>query len=734
MPIDLDSLKQLAGRGWRIFPIHGVVRQGDALRCTCGVPSCKNAGKHPRTRNGLKDATTDALTIERWHRKWLDSNWALACGGLARLVVVDIDGPANAATLARLALEHGPLPETLQAITGRGRHLYFTGDVGGSHTIGDDKLLVRGEGGYVVLPGSLHASGRHYQWVDAAAPLAELPAWFARWVRTAGGIRADTIGVAPTLGIRPSYLQDANDLTARALQGLDEKHTLAEILQQLVRIPATISMDKWLNVARALHDWDSVVGLEVFKRWSATSRESRHADGQEVAEKEWQRIKNSKPGKRMIRVATLFSMAAEYPAREFQANEPSVEEVNGFHSVPAAGFGGRDDIVRPVHWIDMDEDGNPRATCANTRVAIGGLGVECRKDTFHDRLFVGGHFIRQWAGELTDEAVLMLRYRIKEQFRFDPGDRHARDAAVQLCLANQYDPVRDYLDSLTNRWDGTPRVNQWLARYMGSPCDELTQEFGRLTLLAAVTRVYRPGAKFDQILVLEGPEGKGKSSALRILAGEGNYSDARVLGTSDREQLEATSGVWIHEIAELAGMKRAEVEAIKVFASRTVDRARPAYGRFRVDRPRRCIFVATTNLRTYLKSDTGDRRFWPVATGRIEVDAIEYERDQLWAEAVHRVQAGESIGLDSKWWIEAARVQASRQELDPWHDDVKAIIDKKEVRDTSITQVLTEFLRLEIKHVGQVEQNRAARVLRMLGFERYQKREFGTQVWRYRLG
>jgi predicted P-loop ATPase len=119
-------------------------------------------------------------------------------------------------------------------------------------------------------------------------------------------------------------------------------------------------------------------------------------------------------------------------------------------------------------------------------------------------------------------------------------------------------------------------------------------------LIAAVRRVRSPGCKFDYIVVLEGSQGVGKSSLLKILAGEDNFSDNEVLGLDKREQQEAIQGVWIYEIAELEGLGRSDVTKVKLFASKTVDSARPAYARSRVDRPRQGIFVATTNEETYL--------------------------------------------------------------------------------------------------------------------------------------
>lgn len=736
--IDIAELLHLAGHGWRLFPTHGIVEDGGKLRCTCGLDPCgkdnKNAGKHPRIREWEKHATWDQGAIERWHRKWPASNWAVACGATrygAGLVAIDIDTSANAATIAGLALQHEPFRPTLCVTTGRGQHIYMAGDVGGSHTIGSDKLLVRGEGGYVILPGSLHASGRLYAWVDPAAPLAELPAWLREWVITAGGTQKAPEPISSVvLGERPKYLGLVEDMTERATRGLDAEKSLDEVIQALRRIPSDCSMDTWLNVARALHDWDAGDrGLRTFLAWSARSTNPKHTDGQEAGTKEWNRIKKAKPGKRMIHIASLFVEAAKYPPVKSELAASSTKQFNVTHT-PQATFAAGDAIVRPVVWVDTDDDGAPRSTCTNAAIAITGLGVGCSHDVFHDRLLVGGHFIQQWAGDLTDNAVHMLRRNIKRHFRFDPGEKSTRDAATQLCLENPFNPVADYLAGL--RWDGRGRIGRWVTDYLGAPDEPLGQEFGRLMLVAAVRRARRPGVKFDQILVWEGREGTGKSTALRILAGDDNFSDQRVLGVSEREQQEAVAGVWLHEIAELAGMRRAEVEQVKAFASKTEDRARPAYGRFRVDRKRQCIFVATTNAEAYLKSDTGDRRFWPLQTGRVALDALARDRDQLWAEAAHTEARGESLVLDWKLWGEAGRVQASRQERDPWYDAVARWIDEKNVHDTSVLEVLENHFHMQTREIGQTEQNRAARTLIQLNFERYQKREGDRRFWRYK--
>jgi hypothetical protein len=320
-------------------------------------------------------------------------------------------------------------------------------------------------------------------------------------------------------------------------------------------------------------------------------------------------------------------------------------------------------------WPDVtvDKSGrHPKKTYRNAREAIKALGITCACDEFHDRHLVGGEPIQQWAGELSDAAIIILRQMIVERFSFDPGKDNISDAASALCLENRFNPILDYLAGL--QWDGVPRLGTWLTTYLGAEDTELNHAIGNLTLVAAVRRARKPGCKFDQIPVWEGLEGSNKSTAIAVLAGEGNFSDQTILTCSDKEQQELLRGVWIYEIADLAGMKRGEVEKVKAFASRSHDRARPAYGRRRIDAPRRGILIGTTNDDQYLKSETGNRRFWPITTGTIDIESLRRDRDQLWAEAAVVEARGGPLVLPKELWADAAAVQDERRQHDPWDD------------------------------------------------------------------
>jgi len=319
---------------------------------------------------------------------------------------------------------------------------------------------------------------------------------------------------------------------------------------------------------------------------------------------------------------------------------------------------------------DLDRQGQPKPTLANAVIAIRALGIEVRLDLFHNRTMVSyrgtSKTIRD--GSLTDHNVSAVRSLINNTFLIDCGDPTTLAALHEIARDNAFDPVLDLLNECQGKWDGVKRLDTWTVNYLGCEDTPLTRAIGRSVLVAACRRARVPGCKFDFITVLEGPEGIEKSTAIRILAGDDNFNDQSILGASDKEVQEQLEGTWMHENADLAGMRRAEVEQVKAFASRQIDRARPAYGRVREDRPRRSIEWATTNNDTYLLSQTGNRRWWTLKTGKVNIQALKRDREQLLGEAATYEAAGQHIGLDESLWDDARRAQEQRRVSDPWED------------------------------------------------------------------
>ncbi|MCP1829108.1 hypothetical protein J2R76_005808 [Bradyrhizobium sp. USDA 4532] len=328
---------------------------------------------------------------------------------------------------------------------------------------------------------------------------------------------------------------------------------------------------------------------------------------------------------------------------------------------------------------DITKSGRPRATLPNTKKAIELLGIECRYDLFNLQHSINGHNLDSYMTEaINDPALLRLREIIHERFGFDPSTDNVHTAVQTLANHHRFHPVRDYLDAL--RWDGEPRLDRWLVSYAGVEDTPYVRAVGGIMLIAAVRRVRDPGCKFDELPVLEGEQGNAKSQAIQVLAVNPEwFSDQKVFGLGGRDSIEALSGKWIVEAAELHGMRQGEVEGLKAFLSRSTDRGRMAYARTPTESKRQCIIIGTTNNDAYLRDLTGNRRFWPLATSRIDIEALKRDRDQLWAEAATREASGSSIRLPEELWPAASEQQQLRLIDNPFTSTLDEVLREKAV-------------------------------------------------------
>jgi predicted P-loop ATPase len=300
-----------------------------------------------------------------------------------------------------------------------------------------------------------------------------------------------------------------------------------------------------------------------------------------------------------------------------------------------------------------------------------------------------------------------------------------------VARENRIHPVRDYLNAL--KWDGTPRLDTWLTRYFGVEDSPYVRAIGPRFLISAVARIFEPGCQVDHMLILEGPQGVLKSSALRALAGAAWFTD-RISRLGSKDSAMEVAGVWLIELAELDALTKATNSAIKSFITRRHDRFRPPHGKHVIEQPRQCVFTGTINPTGsgYLRDTTGARRFWPVACGVIDLEAIARNRDQLWAEAVVRFRAG------APWWLEtpelealATAEQAARFEVDAWAETVSNWLVGRD--DVSVGEVLVGALGLPQESWSQTAQNRVAAILAFAGFKRYRPGKTGQpRTPRYR--
>jgi hypothetical protein len=323
-------------------------------------------------------------------------------------------------------------------------------------------------------------------------------------------------------------------------------------------------------------------------------------------------------------------------------------------------------LAAKSRFPDLTKDGAPRANSPhNVVVALEQLGIECRYNLFSLEYSVNGHPLADFVGELTDPALFRLRELIFERVRLTATVTTVKEAVYTAANHHRYHPVRDYLDGL--KWDGVPRIDKWLSTYGGADDTPYTNAVGALVLTAAVRRVRQPGCKFDETLVLEGEQGDNKSGGLKVLAVKPEwFSDSLSFNLRGREAIEQTTGVWIVEIPELRGLRASDRDKRKAFQSRDTDSARLAYG-YTVTRARRqYVPIATTNDISYLDDLTGNRRFWPVAHIKFDLEALERDRDQLWAEAAAREASGASIRLPEELWAAAAAEQQARMFENPF--------------------------------------------------------------------
>ena len=288
------------------------------------------------------------------------------------------------------------------------------------------------------------------------------------------------------------------------------------------------------------------------------------------------------------------------------------------------------------------------------------------------------------AGQWTDADDAALRYYLERTYGLTGKDR-IFDAVNVVALQNKFHPVREYLDGCV--WDGVPRVETLLVDYLGAEDTPYTRAVTRKALTAAAARIYDPGCKFDYMLTLRGRQGIGKSALIARLGGRW-FSDSFTT-LQGKDAYEQVLGVWIMEVGELAGMRRAEAETIKLYISKQVDRFRPAYGRRTQEFPRQCIFIGTTNEAQFLRDRTGNRRFWIVDTPneprRSLWDELTPETvRRIWAEAAELYHGGETLYLPPELESVARRVQESFEEENPREGIVQEYLERllPEVWDT----------------------------------------------------
>lgn len=327
-----------------------------------------------------------------------------------------------------------------------------------------------------------------------------------------------------------------------------------------------------------------------------------------------------------------------------------------------------------------------------------------------------------------NDTMARMRVRLADIYGdFKPYDVDA--IVISTAMKNRIHPLQERIKSLV--WDARPRIDTWLAHYCGVTDTEYSRIVGRKWLIAAIARLFRPGCKADNVLVLEGAQGARKSTALRALC-YGYFLDGKI-DIRSKDGLLALFGKWIIEFSELEGMNGRSAEEVKNFLTKQEEHIRRPYGKVEQLFKRTCIFAATTNDDRYLTDGTGNRRFWPVKTGQIALERLRQDRDQLWAEALQAFRNGEHWWLDEDSQItEGLRVeQSSRVEQDELADEILEYA--REHICIKIANLWADVYGGKRENLNRLKQKELAGILKRLGFKKEDRQANGVRMvgWFY---
>lgn len=404
------------------------------------------------------------------------------------------------------------------------------------------------------------------------------------------------------------------------------------------------------------------------------------------------------------------------------------------------------------NWIGTlkkKQDGSCAATYQNIQIILendDNLRGTIFWDEHAKKIVVRGGWLEKAYAETGGDARLLAAAAQNYLSTFHEINVSRWDVADRLLLvayANKFDSLREHLESL--QWDGVSRIDAFLPTYFGVPPSEHVFRISRRWLIGAVARAFEPGCKFDNVLVFEGLQNRGKTLAFNIL-GERFYCSTAV-DIHNKESMMLAASAWIVELAEMVSLQRSEVNAAKAFLTTREDRYRPPYGANLVTSPRRCVFVGTTNEDQYLSDPTGNRRYWPVHCGALDLEALVRDRDQLWAEAVavyseHRwcpecaatpptVPGQAPRCAVHCWWLSAEEEDAAAEEVSgreedqpwmAWYERIAAwwrgLAPNARPQSLTTSYVAMEVGELPVDRVTRRVQTEIGIALRRLGFKR----------------
>lgn len=388
-----------------------------------------------------------------------------------------------------------------------------------------------------------------------------------------------------------------------------------------------------------------------------------------------------------------------------------------------------------VEWamsLDVTRQGAIRSTLKNMLAVVENAWAfrgRIKHNDFTQRVEVaakmpwdkkGAKYPRQWT-DLDDNE---LRCWVETVVGYSPAKDMVVDAVMTVASRNSYNPLQDYLKRCAKLWDGKKRISSWLHTYLGAQHDAPTSAMGRAWLISAVARAMCPGEKVDTILILEGGQGIGKSTALRNLCPRDNWFVEDLADLDSGRVEEQILGKWLCEVAEMDKLSRADDTRVKAFLSQRQATIRLPYARRSIDALRTCVFAATINPAAnnkYLKDETGGRRYWMVRCGIAFtpswdlITSITEDRDQLWGEAVAAWEGGEKWVLPESVAKEVKDMQSDRTVEDEWHGAIETFINEKTF--VTLDDIYTNVLQMSLRDRDHRSMTRIVRVLTKLGWQ-----------------
>ena len=648
--------------------------------------------KKPLTPHGCKNAKKDPGAIRSWWKRWPNASIGVATGSASNLIVIDEDidedkGLNGYHSIKAWERENGELPETVRAITGRGgAHVYYGYD--GNDIKNRTGLLegvdVRGEGGYIIAPPSFHPNGTQYQW------------------------ECDP---------NETKLSEVDD-TVKRLLSIKKDGIPGEKFQLPQVIEAGHRNDTLYKLACSLQSQ----GLSDDAIMTAVSTEN---------------VKRCADPLPLDEIKLIVNSALTHAKGELKVIQQT---------------------AYPQHDPDFvykkDKDGNETEQIAqiirNAEEAIRYDPNLYGRIRFNELSYAPnvygnlpwkiGTGWREWtnADDSNLRSYIELKYGLKIKDKI-------MDAFNNVVHSQTINPVKSMLETAHEAWDGNKHVENLLTRFVGAEKTPYNIEALHRYMLGAVSRIYKPGCKFDYMLILVGKQGTYKSSFLKFLAVNEEWFADNFNTLDGDKAFEKLRGMWIIEMSELQATKRAkDVESTKAFITSSTDTYRAPYERRTEQRPRQCVLAGTSNPVDFLTDKTGNRRFLPVTCGVLPIinpyDDLEGTRAefiQAWGEIMDEyLRAGGKVSLvlPKKFEEEALKAQVSYLEDDPNIGIIQQWLDTCELERVCARMIWDKALKQaekipthkEINNIHEIMKNNISGWV-SVGRQRVSSENYGVQ-------